>query len=167
MWTSAQHDFLCTRGWMQMVFYCHMIYSPETDRQIKHCSWLQLLRIQQVNAHNDTYSVHKGALVPCRPRPCLLSSWECLTISVVRYQLLTSSPSRRAGPPFSPSIQDGPISPRVHAHLCPLVCYSTVPYSTVYFYAYLYWWYTFLCCFRFSSLPFSSTVVDSSYMLML
>ncbi len=83
------------------------------------------LRIHQDNAYNDTYSVHKEALMLCRARLlCLLSSWEHLTVSAAWYQLLTSSPTRWAGPPFSPHINGGPISPRVHAHLCPHVRYN-------------------------------------------
>ncbi len=31
----ARHDFSSARGWMQMVFYYHMIYSPEINRQSK------------------------------------------------------------------------------------------------------------------------------------
>ncbi len=86
---------------MQMVFYYHMIYSPETDGQVRHCSWLQSLRIQQVIAYNDTYSVQNEVLMPCQTRLfCLLSPWECLTVSTARYQLLTSSPIRRAPPTF-------------------------------------------------------------------
>jgi hypothetical protein len=45
----AWHGSLNIRGWMQMVFYYHMIYSPETDRHVRHCSWLQSLRLQQIN----------------------------------------------------------------------------------------------------------------------
>jgi hypothetical protein len=41
-----------------MVFYHHMIYSPQTDNQVRHCSQLQLLSLQQVDIYNDTYSVH-------------------------------------------------------------------------------------------------------------
>ncbi len=39
----ARHNFPYTRGWMQMVFYYQMIYSPETNNTIKHdscyCCW--------------------------------------------------------------------------------------------------------------------------------
>jgi hypothetical protein len=47
-----------------MIFYYNMIYSPETDNQIRHCSRLQLLSLQQVDIHNDTYSVHNEVLMP-------------------------------------------------------------------------------------------------------
>jgi hypothetical protein len=126
----AWHDFSCTpEDECKWFFYCHMIYSPETNRQVRHCSWLQSLRIQQINAYNDTYSVHNGALMSRRARLlCLLASWERLTVSTAGYQLLISSPARRARPPFSPYIHDGPISPRVHAHHCPFVCYSNLSF---------------------------------------
>ncbi len=121
----TRHDFLYIRGWMQMAFYYHMIYSPETDRQVRHCSWLQSLRLQQINTYNDTYSVHDEALMPRRARLlCLLASCERLSIFTVGYQLLIFSPTRRAGSPFSPCIHSDPISPRDHAHPRPFVCYS-------------------------------------------
>jgi hypothetical protein len=109
-----------------MVFYYHMIYTPETDKQISHCSRLQSLRLQQINTYNDTYSVHDNVLMWCRGRLlCLLASCECLPASTTGYQLLISSPPpRRAGSPSLPRIHGGPISPRVHAHSCSFVCYS-------------------------------------------
>ncbi len=40
----ARHNFSYTRGWRQMVFYCHMIYSPETDGHSK--IWLMITIIK-------------------------------------------------------------------------------------------------------------------------
>ncbi len=95
---------------------------------VRHGSRLQSSRLQQIIAlgtHNDTYSVHKGALVLCRARsPCLLTSWGCLTSSIVWCQLPIFFPAWRAGSPSFPRTQDGPISPRVHTHLCPLFDYN-------------------------------------------
>jgi hypothetical protein len=122
----AQHNFSYTRGWMKMVFYCYMILK-QIDT-VRHDSRLQLSKLQQILAHDthsDTYSVHKGSLVLCRAHsPCLLTSWGRLTSSTVWCQLPVFFPAWRAGPPSFPCTQDGPISPRVHAHLCPLVRYS-------------------------------------------
>ncbi len=76
--------------------------------------------------HNDTYSVHKGALVLCRTcPPCLLPSCRHLTSSTVWCQLSIFLPAWRAGPLIFPLSQDGPAFPRVHAHLCPIVRYTS------------------------------------------
>ncbi len=95
--------------------------------KVKHGSWLQSSRIQQIIAHdthNYTYSVHKGALVSCWARSlCLRTSWERLTSSTVWCQFPILFSDWRAGSPSSPCIQHGPLSPRVPTHLCPLVCY--------------------------------------------
>ncbi len=124
-----RHNFTYTRGWMEINFYCHMIYSPETDRHSKTRFLITISRVQQIVAHdihNDTYPVHKGALVLCQTRPpCLLTSCRHLTSSTVWCQLFVFFPAWRAGPPIFPLSQDGPASPRVHAHLCPIV---RVPY---------------------------------------
>ncbi len=111
-----------------MVFYYHMIYSPETDRQVRHCSRLQSLRIQQINTYNDTYSMHDDVLMLCRARLlCPLASYEHLPISTAGYQLLIPSPSPRAGRVLSfPHIHGGLIFPMVHAHSRLFVCYSTL-----------------------------------------
>ncbi len=86
----ARHNFSYTRGWMQMVFYCHMIYSPETDRHSK--TWFTITVIKDMTDYctqycmytYDTYSVHKGGLMLCRACPsCLPASWERLTSSTV------------------------------------------------------------------------------------
>ncbi len=95
---------------------------------VRYGSRLQSSRVQQIdayNTHNDTYSVHKGALVvSCRARsPCLLTSWGRLTSSIVWCQLPIFFPVWWAGSPSSPHTQDGLISLRVHTPLCPLVRY--------------------------------------------
>jgi hypothetical protein len=68
----ARHNLSYTRGWTQMVFLLHMIYSPETDRHSK-------VRFTITAAWNiadsctfytfDTYSLHKAGYVLCRARP--------------------------------------------------------------------------------------------------
>ncbi len=97
---------------------------------VRHGSRLQSSRLQQTiahDAHNDTYSVHKGALVLWRAHyPCHLTSWGRLTSSTVWCELPIFFPAGRAGPPSFPCTQDGPISPRVHAHLCLLVRYTCI-----------------------------------------
>jgi hypothetical protein len=106
-----------------MVFYYHMIYSPETDRQVRHCSQLQSLRIQQINTYNDIYSVHDDVLMSCRA--CLLrllASYEHLPASTAGYQLLIPPPAGGLGPllpPYSwrPHFPQGP---RTLLSLCPL-----------------------------------------------
>jgi hypothetical protein len=88
-----------------MVFSFHLIYSPETDRQVRHCSRLQSLRLQRINIYNDTYFVHDDVLMSCRARLlCLLASYERLPASTAGYQLLISSPPPQGwpGPPPSP-----------------------------------------------------------------
>jgi hypothetical protein len=73
--------------------------------KIKHCSRLQLLRLQQINTYNDTYSVHDEVLMSRGARLFrLLASCECLSVSTVGYQLLIFSVARQAGSPFSPRI---------------------------------------------------------------
>ncbi len=90
-YNCARHNFSYTRGWMQMVFYSHIIYSPETDRYSK--TWLMITVVKDMTEYctwytYDTYSVHKGALMSCRARPpCLPASWERLTSSTVWCQL--------------------------------------------------------------------------------
>ncbi len=102
-----------------------MIYSLETDRQVRHCSRLQSLGLQQINIYNDTYSVYDDVLMSCRARLlCLLASCERLSASTAGYQLLISSSPGWAGSPSFPHIHVGPISPRVNAHSCLFVCYS-------------------------------------------
>jgi hypothetical protein len=107
-----------------MVFHCHMIYSPETDRQVGHCSRLQSLRLQQINTYNDKYYVHDDVLMSCRASLlCLLASYERLPASTAGYQLLISSPPPPwAGrvpllPPYSwwPHFPQGP---RTLSSLC-------------------------------------------------
>jgi hypothetical protein len=84
-----------------MIFYYHMIYSPETDKQVRYCSRLQSLqslRLQQINMYNNTYSVHDNVLMLCQARLlCLLASYERLPVSTSGYQLLISSPSPPGG----------------------------------------------------------------------
>ncbi len=109
-----------------MVFYYQMIYSPETDRQVRHCSCLQSLKLQQINTYNDTYSVYDNVLMLCQARLlCLIASYERQPASTAGYQLLISSPPGQAGSPSFPHIHGGIISPRVHAHSCLFVCYMT------------------------------------------
>jgi hypothetical protein len=108
-----------------MAFYYHMIYSLETDRQVRHCSGLQSLRLQQINTYNDTYSVHDEALMSLRARLfCLLASCESLSVSTVGYNCLSSLPPGKPGPPSPPGIHGDPISLRFHAHPRPFVCYN-------------------------------------------
>ncbi len=73
----ARHDFLYIRGWMKMLFYYHMIYSPETDNQRRHRSQLQSLTLRQADVYNDTYSVHNEVLMShwARPPVLLASYW--------------------------------------------------------------------------------------------
>ncbi len=126
-YSYARHDFLVHQRMNANGFYCHVIYSPETGRQVKHCSWLQSLRIQQVNAYNDTYSVHNEALMLRRARLlCLLASWERLSVSAAKYQLLISSPDRGAGPPFPPTFMMAPFLPGSTHTLVPMSV--TVPF---------------------------------------
>jgi hypothetical protein len=63
----------CTSEEKKKVFYYHMIYSPETDHQIRHCSRLQLLKLNdELMWHNDTYSVHNEVLMSHRARLVVL-----------------------------------------------------------------------------------------------
>jgi hypothetical protein len=75
---------LYIRGWMQMDFYCHMIYSPETSNH-QYDTWsrlhkaLLLFTYRVMIIHNITYSVHDGSLLSRRNRlpVFLLAPLEC------------------------------------------------------------------------------------------
>ncbi len=123
----ARHNFSYTRGWMQMVFYCQMIYSPETDRHSK--TWFTITAVWNIVDKctyytQDTYSVHKAGFLLCRAHPpsflacCMSNLLHCLMPTAV------SLPFWRARSPALPHIQYGPVSPRVHALLYPTVRYS-------------------------------------------
>jgi hypothetical protein len=103
-----------------MVFYYHMIDSPKTDRQVRHCSRLQSLRSQWINIYNVTYSVHDDVLMLCRAR--LLASYERLPASTAGYQLLIPPPPPLGGPGPPPSpivmVASFPQGPRTLLSLC-------------------------------------------------
>jgi hypothetical protein len=104
--------FLYTRGWMQMVFYYHMIYSPETDRQIKHRSWLHH------QGYNRLMHTMKRTL-------CIKEPWYCAEpVFFVFYHLENVSlpplsgtncsllpPPGGPGPPSAPTFKMAPFSP--------------------------------------------------------
>ncbi len=52
--TCARH-FPYTRGWMQMFFYCHMIYSPETDRHSK--TWIMITIYKAGQTAHDSHMI--------------------------------------------------------------------------------------------------------------
>jgi hypothetical protein len=65
------------RGWMQMAFYYQIIYSPETNNQIKTSDYIYIYYIQAEQwslLHNVTYSVHDEFL---------MSHWTCLAVLLV------------------------------------------------------------------------------------
>ncbi len=127
----AQHNFLVhqrmnANGFLTTIWFILLKQINKWNSTRDH-----IIRNTTGYVYNGSYSVHNGALILCWARLlCLLSSWERLTVFAVQYQLLTSSPARGALSPFSPYIQDGPISPRVHAHLCPHVCYRRIGAQT-------------------------------------
>jgi hypothetical protein len=115
----ARHNFPCTRGWMQMVFYYQMIYFLETDITIKHNSCYGCWCSNYYTMHNDTYSVHKRGLVS----PMFWGIPLCLSSSTVWCQLPAFSPSWQAG---SSGSQDGSHFPRIHTHPLRTVRYNMV-----------------------------------------
>ncbi len=117
------------RGWMQMVFYYHIIYSLETDIKVRHWSQLQIL----CTIIKDPWFTTSHTLCMmsswCRIEPVCLSSWlphGCLVSSTVADQLLILLPTGRARPPLRPPTHGDSISLRVHA-----LPHSPVQYITL------------------------------------
>jgi hypothetical protein len=56
---------------MQIVFYYHMIYSPETDNQNETSVMITIIVTEQMRTvvHNVTYSVHDEVLMSHRACP--------------------------------------------------------------------------------------------------
>ncbi len=132
----ARQESLNIRGWIQMVFYYHMIYSPETDGQVRHCSRLQSLRLQQINTYNDTYSVHDDVLMSCRaPSPSSMSSGILWTSAHLHWWVPTAHlfPPGRAESPPSPTfmVASFPLGPRTLSPLCLLHLWCSIANSCI------------------------------------
>jgi hypothetical protein len=129
----ARCDFLYIRGWMHMAFYYHMIYFPETDNQVRHCSWLQSLGY---NRRMCTI-IHTLCIMRswCRIESVLLLFWlphRRIAASTAVNWLLILFPTGWAGHPLRPLIHGDPISLRVHALLLLSARYNnvvTLPYG--------------------------------------
>ncbi len=94
------------RGWLQMVFYYHMIYSPETNNQGKTSGYVYIYYIQWNKACCFTM-LHTLCMMSswCCIGPIWLSSWfphGCFASSTVADQLLVLFPTGWAGPPLHP-----------------------------------------------------------------
>jgi hypothetical protein len=109
-----------------MVFYCHMIYSPETDRHSK--TWFTITAVWNIVDKctyyaQDTYSVHKAGFVLCRAHPpsflafCMSNLLHCLMPTAHFAPLLAGRVPRP--PPHSiwPCFPQGPRTSLPH---CPL-----------------------------------------------
>jgi hypothetical protein len=108
----AQHNFSYTRGWMQMVFYYQMIYSPETNNTIKHDVCYGCWCGNWCTTHNDTYSVHKRGLMLWQAR--LLSSeafWDVYPPPLSDTNCPPFPPPGGRGPPTPPASKMASISP--------------------------------------------------------
>ncbi len=116
------------RGWMQMAFYYHIIYSPETNNQGKTSDYIYIRYIQQ---DNGCYfmTLHTLCMMSywCHIGPILLSYWfphGRLASSTVADQLLILFSTGWVGPPLCPSPHGDPCSLRVHAHAHLSIYYS-------------------------------------------
>jgi hypothetical protein len=115
------------RELMQMVFYCHMIYSPETSKQRKDTwMWLHeallLYTYRTAVIHSITYSVNNGSLLSHRTRLLQWSSgcsMRVLPPPLLLINCWSCSPLKGPGPPLG-----WPHSLRVHAPSHSLVSYT-------------------------------------------
>ncbi len=121
----ARHNFSYTRGWMQMVFCYHMIYSPETNNYNKtpFLLWLLVIDAQCTMIHTLCINVawccgEPVSYVMRHFVPSILL--HCLTPTA------PLSPSWRAVPFGSLSLQDGFPFPNVHTHPLHTVHYKYI-----------------------------------------
>ncbi len=122
----ARHNFSYTRGWMQMVFYCQMIYSPETNKCSKTRFMLWLLTA--MDWHTTIHMIHTLCINVAwccdEPVSCALRHFVTSNLLHCLMPTVCFCPAWRARPLNFPSFQDGPLFPRVHALLPLTVCYS-------------------------------------------
>ncbi len=118
------------RGWMQMVFYYHMIYSPETNNQVKTSSSIHTIVVYYIQAewwsplHNITYSVRDEFLMSHRTRLAVLlvPPWESRLLHCCRSTAYLVPHWARPLP--RPPLHGDPISLRVHVLTHPSICYK-------------------------------------------
>jgi hypothetical protein len=118
------------RGWMQMVSYYHMIYSPATNNQGKTSDniymFVDTTHIQNNShlIHNITYSVHDGFLMPHWNPSCYPpgSPMGVPPPPLLQINCLSCSSQGGPGPPFTPlpELTPFPQGPCTHPSLRPL-----------------------------------------------
>ncbi len=100
--TVPDATFVYIRGWIQMVFYYHIIYCPETNNQHKTLFTITIIKAERWTVvHNVTYSVHDEVLMSYWSRLVVLlaSPWTSCHLRCCRLILL---PTWRARSPLRP-----------------------------------------------------------------